>query len=316
MILELIGKRLLRGGVTLWMISLFIFFSVELLPGDLAENILGQAATPESVAALRTKLGLDQPGYVRYWQWASGVFSGDLGVAVTSGRPVSELILVRIGNTFFLAIVAAAIAVPLALCLGMLTALLRNTVFDRVANALTLSSISVPEFFIAYILIFVLGISAGWFPTVSDVTDDMSLWDRVYEIILPALTLTMVVTAHMMRMARAALVNLLSRPYIEMSRLKGAGNARMILVHALPNAAAPIASVVALNLAYLITGVVVVEVVFVYPGLGQLLVDSVAKRDLPVVQASCLFFAATYILLNLAADVITIVSDPRLLHPR
>lgn len=202
MILELIGKRLLRGGVTLWMISLFIFFSVELLPGDLAENILGQAATPESVAALRTKLGLDQPGYVRYWQWASGVFSGDLGVAVTSGRPVSELILVRIGNTFFLAIVAAAIAVPLALCLGMLTALLRNTVFDRVANALTLSSISVPEFFIAYILIFVLGISAGWFPTVSDVTDDMSLWDRVYEIILPALTLTMVVTAHMMRMAR------------------------------------------------------------------------------------------------------------------
>ena len=127
MILELIGKRLLRGGVTLWMISLFIFFSVELLPGDLAENILGQAATPESVAALRTKLGLDQPGYVRYWQWASGVFSGDLGVAVTSGRPVSELILVRIGNTFFLAIVAAAIAVPLALCLGMLTALLRNT---------------------------------------------------------------------------------------------------------------------------------------------------------------------------------------------
>ena len=141
--------------------------------------------------------------------------------------------------------------------------------FDRVANALTLSSISVPEFFIAYILIFVLGISAGWFPTVSDVTDDMSLWDRVYEIILPALTLTMVVTAHMMRMARAALVNLLSRPYIEMSRLKGAGNARMILVHALPNAAAPIASVVALNLAYLITGVVVVEVVFVYPASGS-----------------------------------------------
>jgi peptide/nickel transport system permease protein len=313
---KVIAKRLLRGFLTLFVVSLFIFFSVELLPGDIAENMLGRDATPEAVAALRTQLGLDQPPHLRYLGWISGVLKGDFGVAISSGRQVSDLVVARLSNTFFLAGFTALIAVPLALGLGILNALYRNTLFDKGSNAITLASISVPEFFIAYILIFVFTTQMRWFPAISDINSTMALGERLYRSMLPALTLTMVVTAHMMRMTRASLINLLSQAYVEMARLKGAGQGRVIIVHTLPNAAAPIAAVVALNLAYLITGVVVVESVFVYPGLGQLLVDSVQKRDIPVVQASCILFASTYILLNLLADIIAIVTNPRLMHPR
>jgi peptide/nickel transport system permease protein len=223
---------------------------------------------------------------------------------------------VRLGNTLFLAAVAAAIAVPLALFLGILAALYRGSVYDRMVNVFTLSSISFPEFFVAYILILWLAVNLGVFPSISNVGPDVPLWDRINRTMLPSLTLTLVVVAHMMRMTRAAIINLLASPYIEMARLKGLKPGRIIVKHALPNALAPIITVVVLNLAYLITGVVVVEVVFVYPGLGQLLVDSVAKRDITVVQACSLVFAMTFIFLNLLADVLSILSNPRLLHPR
>ncbi len=205
---------------------------------------------------------------------------------------------------------------PLALILGILAALYRNSWFDRAINVITLSSISFPEFFVAYILILVFAVTLGWFPSLSNVSPDTTFWDRVYSIILPATTLTLVVVAHMMRMTRAAIINLLASPYIEMANLKGMSRSHIILHHALPNAWAPIVNVIVINLAYLIVGVVVVEVVFVYPGLGQLIVDSVQKRDIPVVQACSLIFAATYVLLNLTADILSIVTNPRLLHPR
>jgi peptide/nickel transport system permease protein len=200
--------------------------------------------------------------------------------------------------------------------LGILAALYRNSVFDKATNIFTLSSISSPEFFVAYILILLLAVLNPVLPSLSNIFNDMAFDARLKATLLPALTLTLVVTAHMMRMTRAAIINLLASPYIEMARLKGLSPLRVIVRHALPNALAPIINVVALNLAYLITGVVVVEVVFVYPGIGQLFVDSVKIRDIPVVQACCLIFAAAYILLNLIADILSILSNPRLRHPK
>ena len=312
---RMIGWRLLFGLLTLFVVSVVIFGATELLPGDLARELLGQSATPETLAALREQLGLNDPAPVRYWNWLTGALQGDFGVSLANRRPIADLIAARLGNTLFLALYAAAMAVPLSLVLGILAALWRNSVFDRGVNAAALTSISFPEFFVAYILIFWLA-QSGLFPSMVRISPSTTFGDRLYMTFLPALTLTLVVTAHMMRMTRAAIINLMAQPYIEMARLKGLSPMRIILRHALPNALAPIINVVALNLAYLITGVVVVEVVFVYPGLGQLMVDSVSNRDIAVVQAVALIFAAAYVLLNLLADVLSTLSNPRLMHRR
>ena len=312
----LLAQRLGLGLLSLFVISVFIALGIELLPGDMAEAILGQSATPETVAVFRRELGLDLPLHIRYITWLGGILQGDFGQSLANNRDIADLIGLRLSNTVFLASLAAAIAVPLALILGILAALYRNTVFDRVISLTTLTSISFPDFFIAYILILFFSVEAGLFPSISSVTIDMSLPERVFRTLLPATTLTLACMAHMMRMTRASIINLLASPYIEMARLKGLSPVRIIIKHALPNAIAPIVNVVVLNLAYLVVGVVVVEVVFVYPGLGQLLVDSVGKRDIPIVQGSALIFAVTYISLNLLADIASIVSNPRLLHPR
>ncbi|WP_071674105.1 ABC transporter permease [Nioella nitratireducens] len=313
---KMVFKRLGLGFLTLFIVSLLIFLATELLPGDFAQEFLGQSATPETVAAIRRQLGLDLPMHIRYIQWLAGVLHGDFGTSLANHRPVIDLIGGRLGNTLFLALYAAAIAVPLSLMLGILAALFRNSFFDRFVNASALTSISFPEFFVAYILIFWLAGMGGMFPSMANFRGDPNFLDMLYRTFLPAITLTLVVTAHMMRMTRAAIINLLASPYIEMARLKGMTPMRVIVRHALPNALAPIINVIALNLAYLITGVVVVEVVFVYPGLGQLMVDSVAARDMPVVQAVALIFAAAYVLLNLTADVLATLSNPRLVHRR
>ena len=316
-IATLVAQRLALGLLILFFVSLIIAFVVELLPGDTCQELMGQAAMPDTLAACRAELGLDRPIHERYLSWLGGIVTGDMGNSLANDRPIAELIGKRLGNTFFLAGMAAAIAVPLSLILGVLAALFRNSVFDRVVNVTTLTSISFPEFFVAYILIFIFAVQLPWFPGISNVSGaDMSLADKLYRTLLPAVTLTLVVTAHMMRMTRAAIINLMASPYIEMARLKGMGHGRIIVFHALPNALAPIINVIAVNLAYLIVGVVVVEVVFVYPGLGQLLVDAVSKRDMPVIQAGSMIFAAVYVLLNLFADIMAIVTNPRLLHPR
>ena len=315
-ILIMVAQRLALGLLTLFAVSLIIFLGVELLPGDITQAILGQSATEETVAAFRRELGLDLPPHERYVAWLGGILQGDLGRSLANKREIAELMGVRLQNTLFLAFIAAIISIPLALGLGILAALYRNTLYDRMVNVFTLSSISFPEFFVAYILILVFAVQLGWFPSISNIGQELGLWDRVYRSILPALTLTLVVVAHMMRMTRAAIINLMASPYIEMATLKGLPRARIIVRHALPNALAPIINVVVINLAYLVVGVVIVEVVFVYPGLGQLLIDAVRSRDIPVVQATGLLFAAAYILLNLTADVLSIATNPRLLHPR
>ena len=315
-ILKVIAQRIALGVLTLFAISLLITFGVEVLPGDLADSILGQGATPETVKVFRAELGLDKPAHLRYLDWLGGIITGDLGVSLASKREISELVGIRLANTIFLGGFAAAIAVPLSLFLGILAALFRNTLYDRAINTFTLTSISFPEFFVSYILILFFAIKLGWFPGISNISTELSFSEKLYRTLLPAATLTLVVVAHMMRMTRAAIINLLASPYIEMARLKGIRPIKIILRHALPNALAPIVNVIALNLAYLVVGVVIVEVVFVYPGLGQLMVDSVSKRDIPVVQACSMIFASVYILLNLLADILSIVTNPRILHPR
>ena len=315
-IVSLVVKRLALGLVTIIVISVLIFVGVEALPGDLAEAILGQEATPETVAAFRKELKLDLPPHVRYFAWLGGFLKGDLGNSLANGRPIAELIGWRFANTIFLAAVAAVIAVPIAVILGILAALYRNTLFDKTISMATLSTISFPEFFVAYILIALLSVQIVIFPSISNINNQMPFWDKIYAIILPCLTLSLVVIAHMMRQTRAAIINILASPFIEMAQLKGLKRLRVIVLHAFPNALSPVINVIALNLAYLVVGVVIVVVVFVYPGLGQLLVVSVSKRDIPVVQASGLIFAATYVTLNLLADVLSIISNPRLRNPR
>lgn len=312
----LVLKRIGLGILTLLVISVLIFVGVEALPGDLAETILGQNALPETVQAFRKELKLDLPPHIRYFSWLSGFVRGEFGNSLSNGRPIADLIGWRLANTVFLAAAAAVIAAPISILLGILAALYRNSLFDRMISMVTLSTISFPEFFIAYILIALFSVQLTLFPSISNVNDQMSLWEKIHAIVLPGLTLSMVVIAHMMRQTRAAIINVLASPYIEMAHLKGLSRGRIIVLHAFPNALSPVINVVALNLAYLVVGVVIVEVVFVYPGLGQLLVDSVSKRDIPVVQASGLIFASVYIGLNLLADILSILSNPRLRNPR
>jgi len=302
--------------VTLLAISLLIFIGVEALPGDLAEAVLGQNATPETVQAFRTELKLDLPPYVRYFSWINDFLHGDLGTSLANGRPIVEVIGWRFANSLYLAALTAMFAIPLAIFLGLLAAIYRDSWFDKAISIATLSAISLPEFFVAYILIAVLSVQMLLFPSISTINEQMSFLQKIHAMFLPCLTLTLVVVGHMMRMTRAAIINVLSSPFIEMAKLKGIPRKRIIIKHALPNALSPIINVVVLNLAYLVVGVVVVEVVFVYPGLGQLLVDAVSKRDLPVVQASGLIFAATYVSLNLMADVLSMLSNPKLRNPK
>jgi peptide/nickel transport system permease protein len=324
-VLKTVLQRLGLGLLTLLAVSVIIFSTLEMLHGGFAEAMLGQSATPETVAAFNKELGLDRPAVTRYVEWVSGAAVGDFGRSFAGAgggwgnakvRYVSDVIGVRVYNTFFLAVMTAMIAIPIALTLGLLCALYRNSWFDRIANATTLTTIASPEFFVAYILVFFFAVKLRWFPPLSTVSPTTPFFEHVYKAMLPALTLTLVIVAHMMRMTRASIIALLSSPYIEMAKLKGLSPRQVILRHALPNAWAPIATVIAFNLAYLVVGVVVVEVVFTYPGIGQLMVDSVSKRDMPVAQACALIFAATYILLNLTADIVAIVTNPRLLHPK
>ena len=314
--LKLVLNRLGLGVLTLFAASVLIFIGTEILPGDLASAILQNTATPETLAKMRLDLGLDQPAYVRFFAWLFGALHGDFGKSLANGRDVLEEIAPRFANTMFLAAYAAIVAVPLAIGLGLLAAIWQGGVFDRLVNVVTLMTISVPEYFLAYLLIKYVAVDLGWFPSLATVSSDTPFTDRLIITFLPMLTLVLVIVAHMMRMTRASVLSVMASPYIEMAILKGLRPSRIVIRHALPNALAPIIAVVALNLAYLIVGVVVVETVFVYPGLGQLMVDEVSKHDVPVVQACGLIFAATFILLNMIADILAILSNPRLRRPR
>ncbi|TMV15249.1 ABC transporter permease [Arenibacterium halophilum] len=315
-IARLLAQRIALGLLLLFLVSILIFAGTQILPGDVAQSILGQSATPEALANLRAELGLNEPALSRYFAWLGGALTGDLGTALTSGQDIADQLWTRMGNTLFLAFWAALVSVPLAIFLGLLAVRYRDKWPDKLISAVTLASISVPEFLIGYVLMYFIGVKLGWAPSVSTIYPSMSLGAKLHSIALPVAVLTLVVLAHMMRMTRAAILNVMQSAYIETAELKGMTMFRIIWRHAFPNSIAPVVNVVMLNLAYLVVGVVVIEVVFTYPGMGQYLVDHVSKRDVPVVQACGLIFAAVYIGLNLVADIVSILSNPRLRHPK
>ena len=312
----LVVRKLVAGLLLLLAVSALIFAGTQILPGDVATAMLGQNATPTAIAAIRTELGLEQPALWRYGSWLVKLLHGDFGISYASRQDIATSIGLRLGNTLFLAAVTAVLAIPISIGLGIVAVLKRNSWVDRCITTLTRSAVALPEFFVGYVLIMFFSVQNGWFDSSSTVFPGMPWSERLLAITLPTLTLALAIIGHMTNMTRAALLNVLALPYVEMAVLKGVPHSRVIWRHALPNALAPIINVIAINLAYLVVGVVVVEVVFVYPGMGQYMVDSVAKRDIPVVQASGLIFAAVYIGLNILADLATLVTNPRLRHPK
>lgn len=312
----LIIRRLLVGFIILLVVSVLVFIGTEILPGDVAHAILGQGATPELVANIRERLGLNEPSYIRYFQWLGQLLSGHLGNSLINQESISDLVADRIGNTFLLAGTTAIIAVPLSICLGLLSALKPNGLIDRTISGISLALISIPDFLVAIILVSIFSVYLGWLPSIANLRVNSEFSDVVRVLILPVSALVFSILAHMVRMTRTAVLNVLSSPAIEMAMLKGVSRWRILIIHALPNAISPIVNVVALNLAYLISGVVVVETLFNFAGLGRLTVDAVVTRDIPVLQVCAMIFCTIYVVLNLIADIISIFANPRLRYPR
>ena len=322
MLLHAILRRTVVGIATLFAVSVLIFIGTSILPGDVANIILGQMSTPESLAVLRAKLGLDQPAYVRYFIWLGDLLTGDLGFskagagAGTVGTPISQMLAPRLMNTLRLSGVVAVIAVPFAMTVGLLAAMYPGTRLDRAVTFTTLGLISVPEFLVATVLVLVVAVQLGWLPATAYISGQETGLKLLRALAMPTLTLVIVAAAQIMRMTRATVLNVMSSPYIEMAILKGVPRSRIILRHALLNAIGPIVNIIALNLAYLVSGVVIVETVFAFPGLAKLMIDAVQTRDLPLVQACAMIFCAAYIVLIFIADMASILSNPRLRHPK
>ena len=307
--------------VTLFIVSVLIFIGTNLLPGDVAQIILGQMATPENVAALRAKLGLDKPLAQQYLVWLQNIAMGDLGISKAGlgaglGTPIVDMLGPRVYNTARLTLLVAAIAIPISVALGLIAAMHPGTKLDRSITFTTLNLISVPDFLVATVLVLVFAVGLGWLPAIVYLRGDETGWVLLKTLAMPVLTLIIVVSSQIIRMTRATILNVLSSPYIEMAILKGVPRRKIILRHALFNAVGPIVNVIALNLAWLVGGVVVIEQIFSYPGLAKLMIEAVLIRDMPLVQACAMIFCATYIVLIFIADMATILSNPRLRHPK
>ncbi|MBN9046931.1 MAG: ABC transporter permease [Rhizobiales bacterium] len=311
-LLKLIAKRLVVAVLTLLIVAVTIFIATQLLPGDVAEIVLGQAATPAAVAGLRQAMHLDQPAFLRFIEWLGGLLTGNLGISYVNNMPIAELIGGRLVNSLKLAGVTAAISVPIALTLGILAAILRGTIYDRIISIFTISVISVPEFMVATLSVIVFAVYLGWLPALSMANEVKSLDDLLRVFAMPVITLSFVISAQMIRMTRAAVLETINTPYVEMALLKGASRVRMVLVHALPNALGPIVNAVALSLSYLLGGVIIVETIFNYPGIAKLMLDAVSTRDLPLIQTCAMIFCLGYLILITVADLIAIMSNPRL----
>jgi peptide/nickel transport system permease protein len=313
-ILSLLAKRLLIALLSLLAVSVIVFSITAVLPGDAAQEQLGQEATPEALAALRAQMGLNVPAPERYLRWLWGVVRGDLGQSVTTQMPVSELVGSRLPNSLLLAAITALFSVPVALLLGIASAVWRGSWLDRIASGMAVAVVSVPEFLVATLAVLVFAVQLRWLPALSYASDIESVGQMLRAFAMPVLSLCCVIVAQMMRMTRAAVSDQLEAPYIEMVVLKGASPLRTVLAHALPNAVGPIANAVALSLSYLLGGVIVIETIFNYPGIAKLMVDGVTQRDMPLVQTCAMIFCSGYLLLVTLADVCGIVANPRLRH--
>ncbi len=310
--LRLIIPRLGLGVVTLVAVSLVIFWAIEWLPGDAATRILGQAATPERAQVLREQLHLDDPALVRYVLWLGDFVRGDWGESLVAERPVTDFVVPRLKNTLTLAAFALVIYIPLSLFLGIVTAVFRDRRFTVFLSAGVLVGTAVPEFVVGILLLLTFAVTLPWFPPLALVDRADSFPELLHALALPAITLATAMTAYAVRMMQASLVSVLESDYVRMATLRGLSRRRVILRHALPNALGPALRVTVLNVAWLIGGVVFVEVIFTYPGIGQLLIDSIRLLDTPVIEAIAMILASVYILANLGADLVAGALNPRL----
>ncbi len=308
----LVLNRLFIAIISLLIVSFAVFFATSMLPGDTASILLGQAATPEAVAGLRKAMHLDEPAILRFMGWLLGLMRGDLGISYANNMPVAQLIGGRLAATLELAAITTLVSVPLALLLGITSAMLRGSYYDRLVTVISIGVISVPEFMVATLAVLLFAVYLRWLPALSSTSAAHTLFDLMKIYAMPVITLTFVISAQMIRMTRAALIETLKTPYVEMALLKGASRSRMVFRHALPNALGPIVNAIALSLSYLVGGVIIVETIFNYPGIAKLMVDAVATRDLPLIQSCAMIFCLGYLLLITAADIIAILSNPRL----
>ncbi|GAA6194300.1 ABC transporter permease [Phaeobacter gallaeciensis] len=315
-IFEILGQRLIIGLGTLLFVSVLVFLGTEILPGDVAHAILGQGATPELVEQVRERLGLNEPLHVRYFVWLTNFVSGDFGTSLANGADIGTEIGRRASNTILLALSTALISVPLAVALGLMAAVKPGGMVDRTITSASLALISFPDFLVAVVLVTIFAIKLRWLPAIASIRPSYELLDWVRILILPVTALSFTILAHMVRMTRSAVLNVLASPAIEMAILKGVPRKRLLLRHALPNALGPIINVVALNLAYLISGVVVIETLFNFPGLGRYMVEAVTNRDVPIVQTCAMIFCSFYVVLNMSADILSILANPRVRYKK
>ncbi|SFG11344.1 peptide/nickel transport system permease protein [Novosphingobium sp. CF614] len=311
-IAPLIARRALSSLLTLFLVSVVIFTVSGLLPGDAAQEALGQSATREQVIALRHEMGLDRPAPVRYMDWLGSIARGDPGMSYVANMPVSRIISDRLPNTLTLAGITAVVSVILALAIGVGSAVNRGGKLDSMLNVVTLSLVAMPEFLIATLGVMIFSVKLLWLPSIALVTPDASWSETLRSYALPVFSLTCVVVAQMARMTRAAVADQLDRPYVEMARLKGVPFSRIVLFHVMPNAVGPVVNAMALSLSYLMGGAIIVETIFNFPGLASLMVNAVTSRDMPLLQSCAMIFCATYLALMLVADVIAILANPRL----
>ncbi len=308
-----IVRRLLLGILVLVLVSIVVFLATQALPGDPALAILGRSATPQSLAALRKLLHLDRPVIDQYWTWVIGLLHGNLGISLAAQEPVSKLLGPKLVNSGVLVAISAVVSIPLSVAIGSWAALKREKVFDTLSSNLLLVLAALPEFVVAVVLVILLSTTLfNVFPAISRIPPGSRPWDNFSGLVLPCLTLVIAVAPYVARIMRASMIEVLESDYVEMARLKGLPERTILVRHALPNALGPVFQVIALNLAYLAGGIVVVEFVFDYSGIGSALQEAVVNHDLPVVQALAMLIAAVYVVLNLLADVATILVTPRL----
>lgn len=308
----LIARRFFLALITLLIISIIIFLGVEALPGDAADAYLGQSATPESLRALREEFGLDTPAHQRYLNWLGDMLRGDLGDSMARRKPVSEIIGNQFRNTVVLASAAAIVGIPLAIVLGVFAGLTRDKWPDILVSLVAILGMTLPGFVTATILIYIFSIRLDWFPAIAMVATDAPVSEILPNIILPIITLTFIMVAHILRLVRTNMIEVLVSNYVQMARLKGVPAMRIVFLHALPNAMLPSINVIALTLAWLLGGVAIIETVFNYPGIGKLLINAIGDRDLALVQGIAIILASIYIAVNLIADLLTLVLNPRL----
>jgi len=309
-----IVRRLLLGVLVLFLVSVVVFAATQALPGDPALAILGRSATPQSLAALRRQLHLDQPVLSQYWSWIAGLLHGNLGKSLAAQEPVTTLLGPKLVNSGVLVLISAVVSIPLSIAIGSWAALKREKIFDQTSSSLLLVLAALPEFVVAVVLVilFATTVFRGFLPAISSIPPGSRPWNNWVALVLPTITLVIAVAPYVARIMRASMIEVLESDYVEMARLKGLPERTVLVRHALPNALGPVFQVIALNLAYLAGGIIVVEYVFNYAGIGSAIQEAVINHDLPVVQALAMLIAAVYVVLNLLADVATILVTPRL----